>query len=177
MQGMSPRWGDEPVKATGMTGISKSQVSRLREEIDGKIAAFLNRPQKSDWLYLWLDATYMKGRRDGRVVSVMVIVAVAVNSDGPRDVLGKAISASEAATFWADFLRSLARCSVTRLMRAMGLQGAERGKASNTTLGECAAVCPADRVSRQFQAMQPNALSLSDFTYVATDRASSATPS
>jgi putative transposase len=109
VQGVSTRSVDELVKAMGMTGISKSQVSRLCEEIDGKIAAFLNRPLEGDWPYLWLDATYVKVRENGRIVSVAVIVAVAVNSDGRREVLGMAIGASEAETFWTDFLRSLAR--------------------------------------------------------------------
>jgi len=109
VQGVSTRSVDELVKAMGMSGISKSQVSRLCEEIDGKIAAFLNRPLEGDWPYLWLDATYVKTRQNGRIVSVAVIVAVAVNSDGRREVLGMAIGASEAETFWTDFLRQLAR--------------------------------------------------------------------
>jgi putative transposase len=109
VQGVSTRSVDALVKAMGMTGISKSQVSRLCEEIDGKVTAFLNRPLEGDWPYLWLDATYVKVRENGRIVSVAVIVAVAVNSDGRREVLGMAIGASEAETFWVDFLRSLAR--------------------------------------------------------------------
>jgi putative transposase len=109
VQGVSTRSVDALVKAMGMSGISKSQVSRLCEEIDGKVAAFLNRPLEGDWPYLWLDATYVKVRENGRIVSVAVIVAVAVNSDGRREVLGMAIGASEAETFWVDFLRSLAR--------------------------------------------------------------------
>ena len=76
-------------------------------EIDDKIAAFLNRPLEGDWPYLWLDATYVKVRAAGRIVSVAVIVAV--NSDDRREVLGMAIGASEAETFWTEFLRSLAR--------------------------------------------------------------------
>src|SRR5947209_16160604 len=109
VQGVSTRSVDELVKAMGMTGISKSQVSRLCSEIDDKIAAFLNRPLEGDWPYLWLDATYVKTRENGRIVSVAVIVAVAVNSDGRREVLGMAVGASEAETFWTDFLRTLAR--------------------------------------------------------------------
>jgi transposase-like protein len=109
IHGVSTRSVDDLVKAMGMTGISKSQVSRLCEEIDGKIDAFLNRPLEGDWPYLWLDATYVKVRQSGRIVSVAVIVAVAVNSAGRREVLGLSIGASEAETFWTDFLRSLAR--------------------------------------------------------------------
>ena len=76
-----------------MTGISKSQVSRLCAEIDDKVAAFLNRPLEGEWPYLWLDATYLKVRENGRIVSVAVIIAVAVNGDGRREVLGIAIGA------------------------------------------------------------------------------------
>src|SRR3981081_3181558 len=109
IQGVSTRSVDELVKAMGMTGISKSQVSRLCGEIDGKIAAFLDRPIEGEWPYIWLDATYVKARRDGRIISVAVIIAVGVNVDGRREVLGLAIGASEAETFWTDFLRKLAR--------------------------------------------------------------------
>jgi transposase-like protein len=109
IQGVSTRSVDELVKAMGMTGISKSQVSRLCGEIDDKVAAFLNRPLEGEWPYLWLDATYVKVREQGRVVSVAVIVAVAVNGDGRREVLGISIGVSEAETFWTEFLRSLAR--------------------------------------------------------------------
>jgi len=109
VQGVSTRSVDELVKAMGMTGISKSQVSRLCAEIDDKITAFLNRPLEGDWPYLWLDATYLKVRENGRIISVAVIVAVAVNSDGRREVLGMTIGASEAEIFWTDFLRKLAR--------------------------------------------------------------------
>lgn len=109
VQGVSTRSVDELVKAMGMTGISKSQVSRLCGEIDDKIAGFLDRPLEGEWPYLWLDATYVKVRQDGRIVSVAVIVAVGVNGDGRREVLGMAIGPSEAETFWTDFLRKLAR--------------------------------------------------------------------
>jgi putative transposase len=109
VHGVSTRSVDELVKAMGMTGISKSQVSRLCTEIDDKIGAFLDRPLEGEWPYLWLDATYVKVRQNGRIVSVAVIVAVAVNSDGRREVLGMTVGASEAETFWTAFLRTLAR--------------------------------------------------------------------
>ena len=109
VQGVSTRSVDDLVKAMGMSGISKSQVSRLCGEIDDKIKAFLERPIEGDWPYVWLDATYVKARRDGRIVSVAVIIAVGVNSDGRREVLGMTIGASEAETFWTDFLRKLTR--------------------------------------------------------------------
>jgi len=109
VQGISTRSVDDLVKAMGMTGISKSQVSRLCSEIDGKISTFLERPLEGDWPYVWLDATYVKARQDGRIVSVAVIIATGVNSDGRREVLGMTIGASEAETFWTDFLRKLTR--------------------------------------------------------------------
>ena len=109
IQGISTRSVDDLVKAMGMTGISKSQVSRLCGEIDGKIATFLDRPLEGDWPYVWLDATYVKVRQDGRIVSVAVIIAVGANTVGRREVLGMTIGPSEAETFWTDFLRKLAR--------------------------------------------------------------------
>ena len=81
--------------------------SRLCEEIDERVKAFLGRPLEGDWPYVWLDATYVKVRRDGRIVSVAVIVAVGVNGDGRREVLGIDIGPSEAETFWSEFLRKL----------------------------------------------------------------------
>ena len=109
IQGVSTRSVDDLVKAMGMSGISKSQVSRLCEEIDGKVKAFLDRPIEGDWPYLWIDATYVKVRDNGRIVSAAVIVAVGANADGRREVLGMDIGPSEAETFWTEFLRKLRR--------------------------------------------------------------------
>ncbi len=109
IQGISTRSVDDLVKSLGMSGISKSQVSRLCEEIDERVKAFLDRPIEGDWPYLWIDATYLKVRQNGRIVSVAVIIAVGVNSDGRREVLGMDIGPSEAETFWTGFLRKLAR--------------------------------------------------------------------
>ena len=88
IQGVSARSVDDLVKAMGMSGVSKSQVSRLCEEIDERVKAFLERPIEGDWPYLWIDATYVKARQNGRVVSLAAIVAVGVNADGRREVLG-----------------------------------------------------------------------------------------
>lgn len=109
IQGISTRSVDDLVKAMGMSGVSKSQVSRLCEEIDERVQAFLERPIEGDWPYLWIDATYVKSRQAGRVVSVAVIIAVAVNTDGVREILGVATGPSEAEPFWTDFLRGLTR--------------------------------------------------------------------
>ena len=109
VQGISTRSVDELVRAMGMEGISKSQVSRLCGEIDERVQTFLARPIEGDWPYVWLDATYVKARRDHHIVAVAVIVAVGVNTDGRREVLGMTIGHSEAEPFWVEFLRALAR--------------------------------------------------------------------
>ena len=109
IHGVSTRSVDDLVKALGMSGVSKSQVSRLCAEIDERVTAFLDRPLEGDWPYLWIDATYLKVRQNGRIVSVAVIVAVGVNTDGRREVLGMDIGPSEAEPFWMEFLRKLAR--------------------------------------------------------------------
>ena len=109
VQGISTRSVDDLVRAMGMEGISKSQVSRLCGEIDERVRTFLSRPIEGEWPYVWLDATYVKARRDHHIVSVAVIVAVGVNTDGRREVLGMTVGHSEAEPFWAEFLRSLAR--------------------------------------------------------------------
>lgn len=109
IQGISTRSVDNLVQAMGGTGVSKSQVSRLCQEIDERVGAFLDRPIEGEWPYLWIDATYVKVRSEGRIVSVAVIVAVGVNSDGRREVLGMDVGPSEAETFWTAFLRKLAR--------------------------------------------------------------------
>src|ERR1700710_1583323 len=95
IQGISTRSVDDLVKAMGMDGISKSQVSRLCGEIDGRVQSFLTRPIEGEWPYVWLDATYVKARRDHHIVSVAVIVAVGVNTDGRREVLGMTVGHSE----------------------------------------------------------------------------------
>jgi transposase-like protein len=105
VQGVSTRSVDDLVQSFGMSGIRKSQVSRLCGEIDDKINSFLNRPLEGDWPYIGLDATYLKVREAGRIVSVAVTIATGVNTDGRREVLGMAIGASEAETFWTELVR------------------------------------------------------------------------
>ena len=84
IQDISTRSVDELVKAMGMSGVSKSQVSRLCQEIDERVTSFMNRPLEGDWPYFWLDATYVKVRQQGRVVWVAVVLAIGVNTDGQR---------------------------------------------------------------------------------------------
>jgi putative transposase len=108
VHGVSTRKVDELVKALGMAGISKSQVSRLCEELDEEVERFRGRPLEGAYPYVWLDATYVKARQDGRVASTAVVIAVGVNGkSGEREVLGVEVGPSEDGAFWASFLRSL----------------------------------------------------------------------
>ena len=109
VSGVSTRRVDDLVQAMGLAGISKSTVSKLCKDIDDRVGAFLDRPLAGDWPYLWLDATYLKQREGGRIVSVAAIIAVAANTDGKREIVGLHIGPSEAETFWATFLKSMVR--------------------------------------------------------------------
>jgi putative transposase len=106
---VSTRKVDDLVQAMGLTGIGKSTVSKLCKDIDERVNACLDRPLSGEWPYLWLDATYLKQREGGRIVSVAAIIAVAVNTEGKREVVGLHIGPSEAETFWSTFLKSLVR--------------------------------------------------------------------
>ena len=107
--GVSTRRVDDLVQAMGLSGISKSTVSKLCKDIDERVNAFLDRPLSGDWPYLWLDATYLKQREGGRIISVAAIIAVAANTEGKREIVGLHIGPSEAETFWSTFLKSLVR--------------------------------------------------------------------
>ncbi len=107
--GVSTRRVDELAQAMGLSGINKSQVSKLCKDIDERVNAFLDRPLSGEWPYLWLDATYLKQREGGRIVDVAAIIAVAANSEGKREIVGLHIGPSEAETFWITFLKSLVR--------------------------------------------------------------------
>jgi putative transposase len=107
--GVSTRRVDELVQAMGLAGISKSQVSKLCKEIDERVNAFLERPIDGEWPYLWLDATYLKVRDGGRIVSVAAIIAVAVTTEGRREIIGLGLGPSEAEPFWSTFLKGLVK--------------------------------------------------------------------
>jgi putative transposase len=111
--GVSTRRVDDLVQAMGLSGISKSSVSKLCKDIDERVTGFLQRPLTGEWPYLWLDATYLKVREGGRVISVAVIVAVAVTTEGRREIVGLHIGPSEAEIFWTDFLRDLVKRGLT----------------------------------------------------------------
>lgn len=107
VHGVSTRKVDDLVKALGMTGISKSQVSRLCAELDEVVEGFRSRPLTAEYPYLWLDATYLKVRENGRVVSMAVVIAIGVTDTGEREVLGLDVGPSEDGAFWLGFLREL----------------------------------------------------------------------
>jgi transposase-like protein len=108
VHGVSTRKVDELVKALGMGGISKSRVSELCEELDEEVERFRSRPLDGSYPYVWVDATYLKARQDGRVTSTAVVIAVGVNAQtGEREVLGLDVGPSEDGAFWSSFLRSL----------------------------------------------------------------------
>jgi putative transposase len=107
--GVSTRRVDELVQAMGLSGISKSQVSKLCKDIDERVNAFLDRPIEGEWPYLWLDATYLKVRDGGRIVSVAAIIAVAVDTEGRREIVGLGIGPSEAEPFWSSFIKGLVK--------------------------------------------------------------------
>ena len=108
VEGVSTRRVEDLIQALGCEGISKSQVSRICQELDGVVQSFLGRPLDSGpYRYLWLDALTQKVREDGRIVNVSVVVATAVNREGKREVLGIDVGTSEDGAFWLAFLRSL----------------------------------------------------------------------
>lgn len=107
--GVSTRKVEDLLLTLGVENCSKSEVSRVCQALDDEVAAFRERPLESAYPYLWLDATYLKVREDGRVVSRAVVVAYGVNQDGYREVLGLEVGLSESEVFWTDFLRSLVK--------------------------------------------------------------------
>ena len=113
VHGVSTRKVDDLVRALGLDGISKSEVSRICGELDTAVAAFRTRPLTGEHRYLWVDATYHKVRVDGRVMSQATVVAVAVTSEGDRQVLGIDVGPSEDRAFWTAFLRSLVKRGLT----------------------------------------------------------------
>jgi len=108
VKGVSTRRVDDLVKSMGIEGISKSQVSDLARDLDEGVAAFRNRPlDAGPYAYVWVDALVLKCREGGRVRNVSCLVAVGVNGDGRREVLGLDVMSSETGSGWLEFLRGL----------------------------------------------------------------------
>jgi putative transposase len=117
VQGVSTRKVEALIQTLGITGISKSEVSRLCASLDAQVEAFRQRRLDGEYPYVWLDARYEHVREDGRVQSMAVVVAYGVRADGRREVLGMDVTTGEHAVFWRAFLQSL----VARGMRGVRL--------------------------------------------------------
>src|SRR4051794_16520676 len=107
VQGVSTRKVEALVQALGISGISRSEVSRMAASLDEQVTAFRTRRLDAAYPYLWVDARYEHVREDGRVVSMAVVVAYGVRADGVREVLGLDVGLSEDVTFWRAFFQSL----------------------------------------------------------------------
>ena len=128
--GVSTRRVDELAQAMGLAGLDKSRASRPCKEIDERVNAFLERPLEGEWPYLWLDATYLKVREGGRIVSVAAIIAVAVSAEGEREIVGLGLGPSEAEQFWSTFLVetpfTYASCTHATSARSDTLRGSRK---------------------------------------------------
>ena len=142
VKGISTRKVDDLVRALGMDGVSKSEVSRICKALDSEVEAFLSRPIEGEHPYVWLDATFHKVREGGRVVPMATVVAVGVNTEGWRQVLGIAAGPSEDHAFWTAFLRSLIRRGLKGVVLVVsdaheGLKGAIAKVLHGTTWQRC----------------------------------------
>ena len=162
VNGVSTRRVDDQVQAMGLSGISKSTVSKLCKDIDERVGAFMDRPLTGDWPYLWLDATYLDPREGGRIASVAAIIAVAVNTDGKREILGLHIGPSEAETFCSGFLKSVVRRGLRNVKLVIsdahkGLKAAIR-RVMGATWHRCACIgcaLPSPTLPRPSRAWSP----------------------
>jgi transposase-like protein len=109
VHGISTRKVDDLVRALGMDGISRSEVSRMCKSLDQEVDAFRNRAIEGEHPYVWLDATFHKVREGGRVTSLAMVCAIGVSTEGFRQVLGFDVGLAEDHAFWKRFLRSLVR--------------------------------------------------------------------
>ncbi len=143
VEGVSTRRVDDVVKAMGIEGISKSQVSRLARELDAVVEAFRNRPlDAGPYTYLWLDALTQKVREGGRIVNVAVVIATAVNANGNREVLGFDVITTEDGAGWTAFLRGLVARGLSGVALVVsdaheGLKGAIEAVLAGATWQRC----------------------------------------
>lgn len=107
VHGVSTRKVDDLVQALGMDGIDKSAVSRISQELDEHVQRFVKRPLTLQYPYIWLDATFPKVREGGHVENMALVVAIGVNENGEREILGFDIGMAESGPFWTEFLRGL----------------------------------------------------------------------
>jgi transposase-like protein len=133
IHGVSTRSVDDLVQALGASGISKSEVSRICSEIDERVGEFLNRALEPSYPYVWLDATYVKARQNGRIVDRAVVVAIGLHEGGRREVLGLAVGHAETEEFWSRFLRSL----LDRGLRGVKLVISDQHAGLRKAIGRC----------------------------------------
>jgi putative transposase len=142
VHGVSTRKVDDLLRALGLDGMSKSEVSRICAELDGEVTAFRSRGLEGEHLYVWIDATYHKVRQDGRVQSMATVVAIGVAATGERQILGVDAGPSEDRAFWTAFLRGLVKRGLrgVRLVISDAHEGLKRAVAavlSGTTWQRC----------------------------------------
>lgn len=115
LKGVSTRKVDGLLKAMGLTGIDKSKVSRICKELDQAVEQFRQRPLQESYPYVWLDALYLKVRQNHRIVSLALVIAIGVDEEGERHLLGFDLGGSEDKAFWLAFLRSLVTRGLKRV--------------------------------------------------------------
>jgi len=140
--GVSTRRVDKLAKALGIKGISKSHVSHIAGQLDEDVKAFRERTLTASYPYVWLDAVAIKVREHRRVVSVAVVVAIAVNDDGHREVLGVDVVTEETGQGWTDFLRGLVERGLAGVQLVVsdahpGLKNAIASELRGTTWQRC----------------------------------------
>ncbi|MFC9645010.1 IS256 family transposase [Streptomyces mirabilis] len=112
--GVSTRRVEKLAESLGVTQLSKSQVSPMAKHLDEQVAAFRNRPlDQGPYAFVWADALTQKVREAGRIINVHVLIAVGVNVDGHREILGIDVATSEDGAGWLAFLRSLIACGLS----------------------------------------------------------------
>ncbi|HMK61998.1 MAG TPA: IS256 family transposase [Acidimicrobiales bacterium] len=145
LEGVSTRRVDDVVRAMGIDGMSKSQVSNLAKSLDGKVEAFRSRPlDGGPYSYVWLDALTQKVREGGRIVNVAVVIATAVNANGNREILGTDVVTTEDGAGWLAFLRSLVARGLSGVQLVIsdaheGLKGAIEATLPGATWQRCRA--------------------------------------
>ena len=115
LKGVSTRKVDDLLKAMGLTGIDKSKVSRICKELDQAVEQFRQRQLQESYPYVWLDALYLKVRQNHRIVSLALVIAIGVDEEGERHLLGFDLGGSEDEAFWLAFLRSLVKRGLKRV--------------------------------------------------------------
>lgn len=161
--GVSTRKVEALVETLGCRGMSKSEVSRLAQELDAEVEAFRNRPLEGPFRYLWLDALYPKVREGGRVVGLAVMVAMAVNAEGKREVLGLTVAEGEMESAWSAFLESLVARGLSGVELAIsdahpGLKAAVRKVLNGVTWQRCRVHFMRNAVVRLPKAVQEQVL-------------------